>query len=93
MNATKAAGVDNAPQLELLKSLTATIGDLQKGIAALDKVLHHHPEGDAYAHAKATRDTLLPAMADVRKAADKLETWVSDDLWPLPTYREMLFIK
>jgi glutamine synthetase len=39
------------------------------------------------------RDTILPAMLDVRKAADKLETMVADDLWPLPTYREMLFIK
>jgi glutamine synthetase len=35
----------------------------------------------------------LPAMADTRKAADKLESIVADDLWPLPTYREMLFIK
>jgi glutamine synthetase len=29
---------------------------------------------------------------DLRKAGDKLETIVADDLWPLPTYREMLFI-
>jgi glutamine synthetase len=29
----------------------------------------------------------------VRKYADELETWVADDLWPLPTYQEMLFIK
>ena len=35
---------------------------------------------------------LLPAMAAVRAAADSLETLVADDLWPLPTYQEMLFI-
>ena len=29
----------------------------------------------------------------VRKYADELEGWVADDLWPLPTYQEMLFIK
>ncbi len=29
----------------------------------------------------------------VRKYADELESWVADDLWPLPTYQEMLFIK
>jgi glutamine synthetase len=29
----------------------------------------------------------------VRDVADKLEGIVADDLWPLPTYREMLFIK
>ena len=39
------------------------------------------------------RDTVLPAMDDVREVADKLERIVADDLWPLPKYSEMLFIK
>ena len=39
------------------------------------------------------RDKQLAAMADVREAADKLEKVVADDLWPLPKYEEMLFIK
>ncbi|MBA3866256.1 MAG: glutamine synthetase III [Solirubrobacterales bacterium] len=39
------------------------------------------------------RDKQLAAMADVRDAADKLERIVADDLWPLPKYEEMLFIK
>ena len=33
-----------------------------------------------------------PAMAAVRGPADQLESLVADDLWPLPTYQEMLFI-
>jgi glutamine synthetase len=37
--------------------------------------------------------SVLPAMAKVRECADKLEGYVADDLWPLPTYQEMLFIK
>ena len=37
--------------------------------------------------------TLALFMAMVRKYADELESWVADDLWPLPTYQEMLFIK
>jgi glutamine synthetase len=36
---------------------------------------------------------VLPAMLKVREYADKLEGYVADDLWPLPTYQEMLFIK
>jgi glutamine synthetase len=32
-------------------------------------------------------------MLEVRQHADGLETLVADDLWPLPTYQEMLFIK
>jgi glutamine synthetase len=39
------------------------------------------------------RDTVIPAMASVREAADKLEKVVADDLWPLPKYSEILFIK
>jgi hypothetical protein len=39
------------------------------------------------------RDTMLPAMAAVREVADRLEGLVPDDLWPLPKYAEILFIK
>ena len=35
----------------------------------------------------------IPAMDDVRDVADRLEKLVADDLWPLPKYQEMLFIK
>jgi glutamine synthetase len=94
VNAVKAAGADNSAQVELLKSLTATISDFQKATATLDHALaHHHADGDVHAHAKYFRDTILPAMAELRTFGDKLETMVADDLWPLPTYREMLFIK
>ena len=44
-------------------------------------------------HAKYMHDTVVPAMDDVRAAADKLEKVVADDLWPLPKYSEILFIK
>ena len=36
---------------------------------------------------------MIPKMVELRTLGDKLETIVADDLWPLPTYREMLFIK
>ncbi|MGH9677323.1 MAG: glutamine synthetase type III, partial [Candidatus Acidiferrum sp.] len=91
--ATKAAGVDNSSQLELLKSLTSVISDFQTAAAKLDKALAHHAEGDLLNHAKHSRDHILPAMNDVRLLGDKLEMVVADDLWPLATYREMLFIK
>jgi glutamine synthetase len=93
VNATKAAGVDNTPQVELLRSLTSTLNEFQKATAALDHAVAHHADGDPYAHAKYARDSILPAMTAVRTLGDKLETMVADDYWPLPTYREMLFIK
>jgi glutamine synthetase len=93
VNATKTAGADNSAQVDLLKSLTATISEFQKATASLDQALAHHAEGDMLSHARHFRDTILPSMAAVRTLGDKLETMVADDLWPLPTYREMLFIK
>jgi glutamine synthetase len=93
VNAAKTAGVDNNAQLDLLKTLTAAVTDLQKELATLDKALAHHAEGDVLAHTRHARDHVLAATNRVRAAADKLETLVADDHWPLPTYREMLFIK
>jgi glutamine synthetase len=92
--AAKASGVNGLGEQEaFLKDLSATIGELQKKIAALVHATEHHAAGDALAHAKYSRDTIIPAMNAVRVLGDKLETMVADDLWPLPTYREMLFIK
>jgi len=93
VNATKAAGVDNSAQLEFLKTFTATITDFQKAIAHLEKAVGDHPEGDDLAHATHARDHVLANIVKLRIVSDKLETMVADDHWPLPTYREMLFIK
>lgn len=69
----------------LIKSLKAANSDLKAAMA--------HEEDDVLAEAKACCETIKPAMQAVRDAADKLEALVSDDLWPLPTYQEMLFTK
>ncbi|WP_216317634.1 glutamine synthetase III [Deinococcus aestuarii] len=51
--------------------------------------------GGEQIHDKAhhVRDHVLPAMVQVRRAADRLEKVVADKHWPLPTYRQMLFVK
>ncbi|HLJ95820.1 MAG TPA: glutamine synthetase III [Gemmataceae bacterium] len=93
VNATKLAGVDNHAQVDLLKTLTATINEFQAASSALDKALARHAEGDHLSHAKYARDAVLSAMATLRAKGDTLESMVADDLWPIPTYREMLFVK
>ncbi len=93
VTALKAAGADTSVAADLLRSVSAAISELQQGVTALDKALAHEGNGDPYEHAKYMRDKVLPAMNEVRRAGDKLEMLVADDLWPLPTYREMLFIK
>ncbi len=73
---------------DTLDKVTALVKLLQDAIVQLDKATE---EGchDIY---KCCNE-ILPAMLEVRKYADELETIVADDLWPLPTYQEMLFIK
>ncbi len=71
---------------ELIEELVGALATLEKANAYPDDL-----EGmDLALHA---RDEQLTAMAAVREAADKLEKVVADDLWPLPKYEEMLFIK
>ena len=78
---------------DTLDKVTALVKELQDGIAKLEKALAHKNGGSRLGHAKFLCDNVLPAMAAVRGTADELENIVADDLWPLATYQEMLFIK
>ena len=78
-----------------LDKVTALVKKLQDSVADLEAVTaetHHHSH-DLLTEAKHYCNKVLPAMLTVRKAVDELEGIVADDLWPLPTYQEMLFIK
>ena len=48
--------------------------------------------GNAVTNGLMFRDSVIPAMNKVREACDAIELVVDDGLWPLPKYREMLFI-
>ncbi|HET7274404.1 MAG TPA: hypothetical protein VFI91_04460, partial [Longimicrobiaceae bacterium] len=48
---------------------------------------------DVRSKAHHMRDDIVPAMAAVRSVADRLEKLIPDDFWPLPNYRDMLFVK
>jgi glutamine synthetase len=75
-----------------LEDVTTKLRSMQEAVDALEKLLAHEG-GDTLAHAKYMCDKVLPAMNKVREYADALETVVADDLWPLPSYQEMLFIR
>jgi len=76
-----------------LERLTKLVGRSEKAIAALEKAMEADGHDELIDEARHYRDTVMPAMNEVRAAADELEQHVADDLWPLPAYREMLFIK
>ncbi|MFY0405517.1 glutamine synthetase III [Solicola sp. PLA-1-18] len=89
--ALKAAGVE--ADLSTLTAVSAPLADLRAGLAELATAVAADHDEDGMAAATYCRDTVLPAMAAVRDAADVLEGLVADDLWPLPTYQEMLYIR
>ena len=80
------------PSLTLLQSISEPISALSDALAALKTALTDHSAATAYDEAKHAQVALLPAMDAIRAAADTLETVVADDLWPLPTYQEMLYV-
>lgn len=86
----KAAGV--TPCTESLQKVTDLVNGLSTSLKALEATDGHHADG-LLEEAKHFCHDVLPAMNAVRKYCDELEGIVADDLWPLPTYQEMLFIK
>lgn len=84
--------IGQKPDTTILDGLTEAINGLQKSVGALEKVKEHEAK-TMLAEAKHACEKILPAMLEVRKYADELESLVADDLWPLPTYQEILFIK
>jgi glutamine synthetase len=73
---------------EVVQELSFAISKLEEANDA-----ENHPHGDLLEHARYTHDAVIPAMEAVREVSDRLERIVADDLWPLPKYSEILFIK
>jgi len=98
--ATKSAvsGVALPEQERLVQELAEKTGNLQVAIDKLEAISReghgeeHGEESDHLLRAKFFQSKIIPAMNHVRAIADDLETIVDDALWPLPKFREMLYI-
>ena len=91
--AVKAAGAKAVESKKVLDGVIKLADELKRRIDKLQKALDHEGDGSAEKHAKHFRDAVVPAMAALRETGDALESIVPHELWPLATYREMLFIK
>ncbi|MEA2222365.1 MAG: glutamine synthetase, partial [Solirubrobacteraceae bacterium] len=76
----------------MIDEFAPLVGDFHHAIVALETA-NEDPGLEGMELALYFRDTVVPAMSAVREVADKLEKLVADDLWPLPKYAEVLFIK
>ena len=90
VSALKAVGVEG--EAGTLSAIAGLIRELQSAVGDLVKAKSGAPE-EPKAACDWCRDEILPAMSKLRAAVDALEGIVADDLWPLPTYQEMLFMK
>ncbi len=92
VTAAEVAGVKAPQQRKALKEFVELV---ERYVQALDKLARadDHHEHDHLKYAKYMKEKVLPLMHEVRSLADELETRVSSDLWPLPSYRELLFVK
>jgi glutamine synthetase len=77
----------------LVEDLNETLNELVEALGHLDEQNAELGGEDVHSKALHVRDNVIPAMTRVRAACDRLERMVPDDLWPLPRYREMLFIR
>jgi glutamine synthetase len=74
--------------VETVQGLLSAVDRLRAGLEAAERI----PESPHHERARHYRDEVRSAMDQVRASADALESRIADDLWPLPRYREMLFI-
>ncbi|MEP7274083.1 MAG: glutamine synthetase III, partial [Acidobacteriota bacterium] len=75
-----------------VESVVRLIGDLRAQSDALDAVVSEADSDDIEKKADALAHKVVPALASLREVCDKIEETVDDGLWPLPKYREMLFL-
>jgi glutamine synthetase len=92
VTSTKAAGVECADTTASLRSFVELVTKLRAATAAVEQAAAHH-DADPIKHAAQISRELKPVMAELRSVVDTLESLVAADLWPLPTYRDLLFLK
>jgi glutamine synthetase len=88
------AATDSTGVQRLRDELGGLVDEFVEAIFALEAANRDHPETeDVLEGAKYVQGSVIPAMGAVRDVADRLEKVVPDDIWPLPKYSEVLFIK
>jgi glutamine synthetase len=92
VSTTLAADVDCADTQAELKSYVAMVDELRASVRELETLAAKHHK-DEVSEMRFLRDHVVPAMSRTRAACDALERVTPADLWPMPTYAEMLLMK
>lgn len=92
VGASEAADIDVSSLRDELEEFNDLITTLRARIGKLEKA-NDVEVGDEHKKSVHIRDNVLTAMLSLREVVDELETRISYDLWPLPSYRDMLSIR
>jgi glutamine synthetase len=88
----KEVSVPATVQKELLSKVSDLLVSANKKLATLESATKKAQNvGETYAKAVAYRDTVFKGLGELREDIDSLETLVPTDLWPVPSYADMLF--
>jgi glutamine synthetase len=79
--------------LTTARRVNELIDRLTQKVAVLAEQNQELGGDDVVSKAEHMRNNIIPALTEVRDVVDRLERVVPDDLWPVPTYRDMLFVK
>ncbi|MBI1976704.1 MAG: glutamine synthetase III [Candidatus Omnitrophica bacterium] len=88
----KGAAAPAVVQKEILSKVSDLLASANKKLAALESALKKAQSvGETYAKAVCYRDTVFKQLGELREDIDALETLVPTEMWPVPSYADMLF--
>ena len=92
VNAVTAAGAEASVQVELLNETSALLSDTKVALAKLvDVTAEAAQKEEGAVQARFFHDVVTIAMAELREPVDKLEMIVDKEMWPMPSYGDLLF--
>ncbi|MCG8403944.1 MAG: glutamine synthetase III [Phycisphaerales bacterium] len=89
---TQSAGVDCKDEKAMLEEFVDLVWRFNAALTALGEA-DNYRDDDLFKQGKYLKEKVVPLMDKLRETGDQLETQVAADLWPLPSYRDLLFIK
>ena len=90
---TKKLDVKNSGAVAMLNTVSEALNELGDALDRLAEVQSRLKSDNIIGKCREYKEKVLPVVTDVRDAIDFLERYTADDYWPLPVYREMLFVK
>ena len=90
---TEGAGVGTTGLDSNIARVSGLIDELTAALEVLDAQNEELGGDEVSEKVFHMRDNVIPAMNSVRDVADRMEKVVPDDLWPMPSYRDILFVK